>query len=208
MRKSIFLLVLMVMCGSMQAKKIQLPKYNPQLAGNMTLMQALQERHSVREYQEKDIPDDVLSTLLWAACGVNRPQDNRITAPSAMNAQDVMLFVCRADGYYRYCAKENCLEKLGNEDLRPSVGGRQSFVATAPVCLVMASDIGKFPHPVKELGASDCAYVSQNVCLAAVALGLATVPRASMDKDKLSKAFGLKDNQILFLNNPVGYPKK
>ncbi len=207
--KRCFLTVMSVALAlGLQAQKIQLPEVHMEKAGKMTLMQALQKRGSVREYQEKNIPDDVLSVLLWAACGVNRPEEGRITAPSALNAQDVMLFVCRADGYYRYLANENALEKLGTEDLRPAVGGRQDFVSKAPVCLVMASDLGKFPQPKRELGASDCAYVSENICLASVALGLATVPRASMDTDKLSKAFRLNENQVLFLNNPVGYPKK
>ena len=72
---------------------IHLPK--PSLDNKVTLMQALQNRHSTREYADKQIPDDVLSTVLWAACGINRASEGRITAPSAINAQDIQVYVVR-----------------------------------------------------------------------------------------------------------------
>lgn len=52
----------------------------------------------------------------------------------------------------------------------------------------------------------DAGYVSQNICLACTALGLATVPRASMDKEQLKSALGLDGQQVLMINHPVGYP--
>ena len=57
---------------------VQLPK--PSMNNQVTLMQALQNRHSTREYADKAIPDKVLSTVLWAACGINRPGEGKITA--------------------------------------------------------------------------------------------------------------------------------
>ena len=86
---------------------IQLPK--PSMDNNVTLMQALQNRHSTREYADKQIPDDVLSTVLWAACGINRPGEGKITAPSAINAQDILVYVVRQDGAYLYQPKSNSL---------------------------------------------------------------------------------------------------
>ena len=75
---------------------IQLPK--PSMDNKVALMQALQDRHSIREYADKQIPDDVLSTVLWAACGINRPGEGKITAPSAINAQDILVYVVRQNG--------------------------------------------------------------------------------------------------------------
>lgn len=74
---------------------IQLPK--PSMDNKVTLMQALQNRHSTREYADKQVPDNVLSTVLWAACGINRPSEGKITAPSAINAQDIQVYVVRKD---------------------------------------------------------------------------------------------------------------
>lgn len=114
---------------------IHLPK--PSLDNKVTLMQALQNRHSTREYADKQIPDDVLSTVLWAACGINRASEGRITAPSAINAQDIQVYVVRQDGAYLYQPKDNSLQKVSSKDLRTAVAGRQSFAASAPVSLVL-----------------------------------------------------------------------
>lgn len=172
---------------------IQLPK--PSMDNNVTLMQSLQNRHSSREFADMDIPDDVLSTVLWAACGINRPESGKITAPSAINAQDIVVYVVRKDGTYRYEPKENALAKVSNKDLRPLVAGRQSFAADAPISLVLVSDHSKFPgqmpdEPKARMGLIDAGYVSENICLICSALGLNTVPRMTMDTDALKKELG------------------
>ena len=44
----------------------------PQTTGGMSLMQALQARHSSREFDPRVLESQQLSNLLWAAFGVNR----------------------------------------------------------------------------------------------------------------------------------------
>lgn len=78
-----------------------------------------------------------LSDLLWAAAGINRPESGKRTSPTAMNKQEIDVYVCLQEGAYLYHPKANSLEPVTKEDLRPAVGGGQGFVATAPVCLVM-----------------------------------------------------------------------
>ena len=190
---------------------IQLPK--PSMDNKVTLMQALQNRHSTREYADKQIPDDVLSILLWSACGINRPGEGKITAPSAINAQDIQVYVVRQDGDYLYQPKTNSLKKVSSKDLRAAVAGRQSFAALVPVSLVLVSNHYKFPQQMPNeaktrMGIVDAGYVSENICLACSALGLNTVPRMTMDTETLKKGLGLDDNYDLVLNNQIGYPKK
>lgn len=190
---------------------IQLPK--PSMDNKVTLMQALQNRHSTREYADKQIPDDVLSILLWSACGINRPGEGKITAPSAINAQDIQVYVVRQDGDYLYQPKTNSLKKVSSKDLRAAVAGRQSFAASVPVSLVLVSNHYKFPQQMPNeaktrMGIVDAGYVSENICLACSALGLNTVPRMTMDTETLKKGLGLDDNYDLVLNNQIGYPKK
>ena len=189
---------------------VQLPK--PSMDNQVTLMQALQNRHSTREYAEKEIPNDVLSTVLWAACGINRPGEGKITAPSAINAQDILVYVVRQDGTYLYQPKDNSLQKISSKDLRTTVAGRQSFAADAPVSLLLVSDHNKFPQQIPNeakvrMGVLDAGYVSENICLACSALGLNTVPRMTMDSETLKKELGLDDNYDLVLNSQIGYPK-
>lgn len=177
----------------------------------MTLFQSLQQRKSVREYSGKEIDDMKLSQLLWAAVGINRP-DGHLTAPTAINAQDITVYVCSKDGAWLYVAKDNALQKVSDKDLRDAVAGRQKFAAEAPISLVIVTDNAKFrggsTNGPTISGAIDAGYVSQNIDLACEALGLATVPRATMDKDALKTELKLTDTQNAILNHPIGYPKK
>ncbi|MDD6002042.1 MAG: nitroreductase family protein [Bacteroidales bacterium] len=190
------------------AQNVKLPE--PDKNVSMTLYQALQQRKSVREYSTKDIDDMKLSQLLWAAVGINRP-DGHLTAPTAINAQDITVYVCRKDGAYLYVAKDNTLQKVSDKDLRKSVASAQAFAADAPISLVIVTDNAKFrggsTNGPTISGAIDAGYVSQNIDLACEALGLCTVPRATMDKDALKKELKLTDSQNAILNHPIGYKK-
>lgn len=177
---------------------------------NMTLYQALQQRKSVREFSEKEISEMQLSQLLWAATGVNRP-DGRLTAPTAINAQDISVYVCTKEGAWLYLPKENSLKKVTDKDIRLPLATRQVNVAKAPVNLLIVTDNAKFRNNDTEgpttNGAIDAGYVSQNIDLACEALGLATVPRAMMEKEQVRQALGLTGTQHPVLNHPVGYQK-
>ena len=178
---------------------------------DVSLMQALDGRASQREFAETPLSLEDLSSLLWAANGINR-KDGKRTAPSAVNAQDIDLYVCMASGAYLYDAQQNLLTRITTEDLRAAVAGRQSV--SAPVFLVMVADLSRDPEGlaanrplVESFACMDAGYVSGNIGLYCSAAKLATVPRASMDKEALAKALNLTSNQILVLNNPVGHLK-
>lgn len=181
-----------------EAKTIILKK--PQLDKGLNLMTALKERKSVREFSDKEIDLQTLSNLLWAANGVNRP-DGKRTAPSAMNRQEIEIYVCQKDGAYHYQAQENILKQVSAEDCR---------LRNAPLTLILVSDNIKAPHipGVKDWGLIDGGIVSQNISLFASAMGLATVPQSSMPREKLTKILKLKKGFDLILNHPIGYPKE
>lgn len=209
MKKILFSVCFIMASMSVMAQDIKrLPEPDKNI--KMTLFQALQQRKSVREYSDKDIDDMKLSQLLWAAVGINRP-DGRLTSPTAINAQDITVYVCRKDGAWLYVAKENALHKVSDKDLRQAIAANQKFAVTAPVSLVIVTDNAKFrggsTNGPSISGAIDSGYVSQNIDLACEALGLATVPRATMDKETLKKELKLTDDQHAILNHPVGYKK-
>lgn|SRR5574344_450038 len=206
MRKSKSFIVLALFIANFATAQdvISLPAPNKDV--KMTLMEALQKRQSSRDFSMKEINNETLSQILWAACGVNRPENNHITAPSAINAQDIQIYVCKKDGAFLYDAYKHQLTKITSEDLRSSVAAGQSFAAIAPVSLVLVSNQSKFGNRANEIfGAMDAGYVSENICLACTALGLRTVPRATMNKDKLKLSLMLSSNQILMLNNPISW---
>lgn len=191
-----------VSCSAQE--QISLPQ--PSKSLETTVIEALQNRRSERVFAEKQMSDQDLASLLWAANGINR-EDGRRTAPSAINAQDIDIYVVRADGAYLCDAKENTLKRVSDEDLRPLVAKGQDFVLQAPVSLVLVSDKSRFGNRPANFAQADAGYVSQNICLYCSAAGWACCPRASMDTEGLKKALQLSESQEPMLNNTVGYRK-
>lgn len=211
MKKVQLLLVCLVLSAAAFAadKVVKLPKPNLNRSG--TVMKALSERQSTREYASKALSLADLSDLLWAANGINRSDSGKRTAPSAMNKQDVDVYVVLPEGTYLYDAKKHQLNLVAEGDHRGAVAGGQAFVKTAPVSLVLVSDISRFGDAKSArnqlMGAMDAGIVSQNISLFCSSANLATVPRASMDFDQLKKVLKLKETQMPMMNHPVGYFK-
>ncbi len=191
-----------------KTETIQLPK--PQTDGGKPLMQALSERKTSREFSTQELPDQVLSNLLWAAFGINRP-DGKRTAPTAMNQQEIDIYVATAKGLFLYDANANALIPVLKEDIRAKTGG-QPFVATAPVNLVYVADYAKMTRGSDEdkdfYSAADTGFIAQNVYLFCASEGLATVVRGYVNKPALAKAMNLRPDQKITLAQTVGYPQK
>ena len=187
---------------------IQLPK--PDLnEQSCSVVQALATRHSTREFGAQKLTTQQLSNLCWAACGCTRGLNFR-TAPTAMNRQEVRLFVFTQDAAYEYLAKTNVLQKKAEGDHRDILAGSQEFVKTAPVVLVMVADFdiyGKKDEMSHLMCSVDVGNVSENINLYCQSVGLVTVPRATMDIQAVRKLLSLTENQLPLMNNPVGFPK-
>ena len=206
MKKIIIFALALIMTGSIQAQEvITLPQ--PEVSKlSMSLGDALQQRRSVRNYSEQEISMQTLSTILWAACGVSDPKTGKITAPSAINMQDIKVYVCSKDGVCLYNAKANTLTKVSGKDIREAIAGKmQQFAKTAPISLVLVSTKDTDRSPNDKYGAMDAGYVSQNIYLACTALGMKTVARAMMDYDTLKQELNLPETSYLELNHPIGY---
>ena len=190
--------------SSVGSETIKLPA--PDGDSGVTVTQALKARHSERAFSDKDVPMDVLSGVLWAANGFNRP-DKRTNA-TGMNKQTIMVYAIMKSGAYRYDAKENVLVKVCDADLRKAVAGAQSFAATAPVSLLITADVSDpvYKGNWSTLSHYDAGIVSGNIYLYCAANGLATVCRGTMDRDALKKALKLPNTTVLHLNHPIGYP--
>ncbi len=208
MRKYVFAVVLAsASCLFAQdLKPVALPR--PQTEGGRPLMPVLKDRKTTRDFAPDKLPEQLLSNLLWAAFGVNRP-DGRRTAPSAMNWQEIDIYVATGEGLFRYDAKQNRLEPVLAQDVRGATG-TQSFVATAPVNLVYVANLSKTgSSPNANLfTAADAGFIGQNVYLFCASENLATVVRGSIDRVALAKKMRLRPEQKIILAQTVGYPKK
>ena len=205
MKKLIVLAFALMTMGTMQAQDVvSLPQ--PEVNKlSMPLGDVLQKRRSERKYSSQEISLQTLSTILWAACGVSDPKTGKITAPSAINMQDIKIYVCSKDGACLYNAKANTLTKVYDKDLREVLAGRQVFAKSAPITLLLVSTKDTDRSPNERYGAVDAGYVSQNIYLACTALGMKTVARAQMDADALRQALNLPATTLLELNHPIGY---
>ena len=86
-----FLVMSMIgVAGADDLQPIQL--LSPQIDGGKPLMQVLQKRSTSREFSPDLLPPQILSNLLWAAYGINRPEIGKRTAPSASNCQACLLY--------------------------------------------------------------------------------------------------------------------
>jgi nitroreductase len=198
-----------------ELKPIQLLK--PQEGSGNPLMQLLWKRKSSRQFSPEPLRVEVLSNMLWAAFGINRPNGMR-TAANANNKQEIDIYVATAKGLYLYDAKANMLNPILADDIRGMTGiPAQPFVKEAAVNLIYVADYSKMKNyyfgtvrdEVKDLyTAADTGCISENVYLFCASEGLATVVRAEIDRPALASVMKLRPDQKIILAQSVGYPRK
>jgi len=193
-----FFVVLIAASAICQQAPIQLPK--PEIKGWMPLMQALSLRQTSRDFAARPMPMQMLSNLLWAAFGVNRPRTVKSglgrTAPSAMNKQEVQLYVVLADGAYVYEAEQNQLRPVVTGDVREKVA--QGAGAHAAVTIIYVAD-AKF-----DMAQIDTGFIGQNVYLFAASEGLNAWFYALHGAD-VTGALKLPEGQKALYGQSVGY---
>ena len=183
----------------------------PQKTGGMPLMDALSNRKTSRDFFPKELDLETLSNLLWAANGINRPGDGLKTAPSAVNWQEIEIYVCIEKGIYLYNASEHRLELLMMGDFREATGA-QPFVKDAPLNLIYVADFSRMGDRSDEVkhwySAADAAFIIQNVYLFCASEGLGTVVRGSVTKDRLREVMKLPEHKHVVFAQTVGYPEE
>ncbi len=211
--KIILLTAMIITPVMLTAQDLELPA--PHRSGGKPLMDALNERKSGRLFADTDLSLQELSDLLWAAWGINRPEDGHRTAPSSHNRQEMDVYVALKTGLFLYDAGNNKLKQVHNRDIR-ALTGTQDFPATAPVNLVYVADLAK--RGLKEgqqitdtdllSSWANTGFMAQNVYLWCASEGLTCVIRAMVPRDKLAPEMGLRPLQAIILAQTVGFPKE
>ena len=219
MLKKILLSVAIIFCfvsSSIAADLSPIKLLPPDMKGGKSLMQSLQERKTSRSFNTKKLPLEVLSNLLWSACGINRPDSGKRTAPSASNRQEIDVYVAMEEGLYLYNPKAHVLEPVLKNDLRKNTTTfpqpSRSSVEGAPLQLIYVADYSKMSvytndEEKKFYSAADTGFIAQNVYLYCSSEGLVTGVRGLVDRDALSKDMKLRDKQKIILVQAVGYPE-
>ena len=219
MKKKVFLSVVVLFCfvaSAIAADLSPIKLLPPDLKGGKSLMQSLQERKTSRSFSPKKLPIEVISNLMWAACGINRPDSGKRTSPTAMNWQEIDVYVAMEEGLYLYNAKAHVLEPVLKGDLRKNttefLQPSKSSVASAPLQLIYVADYAKMSivtndEEKKLYSAADTGFIAQNVYLYCASAGLATVVRGMVGRETLSKDMKLREKQKIILVQTVAYPQ-
>ena len=189
MMKITAMLPFLLLSATVSAADIELPK--PETTGGMPLMEALQNRRTDRKFSSKPLPRQILSNLLWAANGINRP-DGRRTAPTALNRQELSLYVMIPEGTFRYESAENKLVQISTER-----------TGDAPLMVVFVADTSKQQLRFAQV---DCGFIGQNIYLYCASEKLATVFRASFREADYAPLLKLPEAQKMLYVQAVGYP--
>jgi len=196
-----------LLTGAAEQSAIPLPA--PKMEGGKPLMQTLKERKSTKEYRAQNLTNEILSNLLWAAYGINRPDSGKRTVASAKNMQEIDLYVAAADGAFLYDAAANQLKKIVGDDLRKKSGGG-SFAGVAAVELIYVADFsksgGKSDADKFSYAAITTGGAIQNVYLLCASENLGAVTHVCGDPAALAQALGLKPEQHIIMSQTVGYP--
>ncbi len=211
-----------VTSGANGLEPIELPK--PRLSAGKSLPESLRLRRTTREISDRKLPMQLLSNLLWGACGVNRKKGPfgipGITAASASSSQEIDLFVALKEGVYRFDARRHRLLPVVAGDLRAMAIGRRQrdMMPDAPVQILYVVDIHRLSHTegFQEPGLQDpevqksyyyvdTGLIAGNVYLFAAAQGLATWFH-NCDKAGLTRELRLRADQRVLFGQTVGYP--
>ncbi|MDR1045736.1 MAG: nitroreductase family protein [Candidatus Adiutrix sp.] len=176
---------------------IRLPP--PDRSGGVRLMQAMQERQSSRDFAEGGLSVQQLSDLLWAAGGINRPEEGKSTVPIMTPGSDLIIHALLPDGLYLYDPVDNALLLRQAGDHRALAAGPQAFAAQAPLNVILSSGQKNDTAAGVIVGHS-----SQNIYLYCASAGLKAVTRMTMDRQGLRDLLKLPEGQRPLLILTVG----
>lgn len=174
---------------------------------DMSMHEALKNRVTHRDLHPEELDPAIISSLLWAAYGINRPDDGRRVVPSAVNVQEFDIYLFNAQGVYQYLAKENILKLVTAGDHRAEISAQKHF-SEAPISLVIVANydrmgVFKDTHDRDFYAAVDCGYVSQNIYLYCASAQLGTVACGGINREAIAKILNIKNGRAL-LAHPVG----
>ena len=194
----LFILAIISIMASFTINAEVLP--TPNTTGGKPLMQVMNERKSSRDYQPgQAISKQDLSNMLWAAWGVTH--DGKHTIATAMNRQELILYVVTPTEVSRYNPEANTLTTVNTGDFR-KYSTMQDFAAIAPINIVLVVDTSKQERG--EFQGYTAGAASQNIYLYCAQAGLKSVVRAGFDRENLPKALKLSSNERILFVQTVG----
>ena len=174
---------------------------------DMPFREVLRNRRTQREIFPEEIPIEMMSSLLWCAYGINRPEEGKRVVPSATNAQEYDIYFFNREGIYLYNAEKNLLEMVVKGNYIPEICS-QKFFKEAPAAIVLVANYDRMERFKEEdvrdfYAAVDCGYISQNIYLYCASAKLSTVACGAINRDKIVEIIGIKNGKAM-LAHPIG----
>ena len=199
LRKTVAVLFLSLFSLSFCYADITLP--TPQTKDGMSLFESLKKRASTPGggFPAGQVTDDELSTVLWAASGLNRGKTGWTVPMVKGKAPYVRIYVASEKGTFLYEWDGHYLREINKQDIRGDIG-QQSFTKRAAYSLIFVSDANALTD-IKPDEATNFSYtavgaMSQNVYLAAAALKLSTRYIHSIKSEAISQELQLPKDDI------------
>ncbi len=197
-----------------QTRVIELAQ--PRTESSVSLEAALQQRRSIRSFQEKSVSLAAISQLLWAAQGITHRSGLR-TAPSAGALYPLEVYVVAgnveglAAGIYHYRPRQHVLVKITAGDHRQDLSRdalRQTAISNAPLSFVIAGIPGRTTGKYGDRGmryvSMEAGHAAQNLCLQAVALELGSVVIGAFSDREVGNMLQLGKEGVVLYIIPVG----
>lgn len=202
----------LLLSTSVFAAQVEIVLPTVETSGDLSVMQALSQRKSSRNFVDKNLTVNQLSKILWAADGVNRPNGKRVN-PAALSSYCVEVYAVTSKGIYLYDATNHKLTLIAEGDFRSTTTTGQSFVTKAAVNLVYVenpdawSTARKNPPREAQLANANVAVgaMVQSVALAAQTEGLGNCVRGSINRDEFKRVAKLSDAKTILLAQSVGF---
>jgi SagB-type dehydrogenase family enzyme len=207
-------LLIIFLCScvlSMEAKMsvIKLPVVSTQQTADLN--ETLQKRRSIRSFQSKELSQEQIAGLLWAAQGITASFRGYRTAPSAGALYPLELYILKKDGLWHYLPHKHTMKLLFEKDLRSKLSQAalgQSSIKQAPIDIVITGIYERVTAKYGERGIRythiEAGHAAQNLLLEAQALGLGAVPIGAFRDATVKTLLNLADNEMPLYIIPVG----
>ncbi|MBP7654214.1 SagB/ThcOx family dehydrogenase [Candidatus Dependentiae bacterium] len=187
---------------------IQLPQVSEKI--ETTLLTALKNRKSTRDFKKEHITLENLSAILWAGLGINRENGKR-TIPIAMEKDFLKLYVYSNEGLYLYIPAKNLLKQISHENSKSKIV-KQSSAADADYIILITAETSKLPFYLKKeqketMAHANSGCIAQSIYLMSSALNLGTCMMAYFDEKGINESLTLNKNEIPLYIMPVGIIK-
>jgi SagB-type dehydrogenase family enzyme len=213
-----------VAIGLLEIKNVHasIPLPKPSLDGKVSVEKAIQQRRTLRDFQERTLSLDHLSQLLWSAQGIADATKGRRVAASggALYPLDIYVLVGKNGvekmeaGVYHYLPKEHSVSPMTKGDRRREIASAslsQMWMAKAPVIFVITVEYKRITGRYGERGIRyaliEVGHVGQNLFLQAEALGLGAGIVGAFNDSEVSKVVDIPSEHEPLLIMPVGYKK-